>query len=93
MKATIKLPSVEVGSGYYLHPDLRFGDRVPPVAGSALRPFWGGEGDRGRSESEHFVGRTWKEAFDKAEAWARNELKPLLDALAARKAALEAAED
>ncbi len=94
--AEIRLKAVFGGT---LHEDLIseliFRDKCAPICGSELLPNWGdscgSELTPYRMKFSRFSSENWLSASKEAEAWALNEVAPLLKAIANRKAAFEAA--
>lgn len=80
--------------GPQLLPQIRFGLRVRPCRES-LQTGWGEsiKDSEWRWKSKDFYATTWKEAFVDAQVYLENEVGKLIDALKARQAALEAAEE
>jgi hypothetical protein len=81
-----------------LEKEIRFGGRVE-VFHRALLSDWGWvfkgekEGEKVRYRSLNFSSPRWSSAFKEAEEYLESEMGRLLAAIAAREAALQAAED
>ena len=90
VQAKIYLPSA--GPFSDLDSRIQFRDRVH-LGGVPLHCNWGVADDKGfRYYAKEFVAAKWSQAFAEAEAWARDELQKLADALARRAEALKNAE-
>lgn len=73
---------------------LQFGERVK-IGGQALVEFWGTRSPGGeyREREKKFPAPTWAQAFSDARDWAAAQAAALNAAIAAREAALAAAEE
>jgi hypothetical protein len=96
VRAEIRLPA-DKRKNFSLLNDLQFGSKVC-LAGLSLHANWGQyeeleDGRAYRYRIEEFSDPKWETAFQKAKNWAKEELSKLQQALAERKAALEAAEE
>jgi hypothetical protein len=90
VKVELALPTND--GSRYLHDSLRFTTRIKRILGESLTGMWGTD-IKGtyRTRVDESSAPTWAEAEAKALKYARSEIKPLVEALAARKAALEMA--